>query len=83
MSVTRVNCDRPNTQCDFYYLQYVKQPVDLPDGRQLNTDSLLVLEGASPLLEPKRYISAYGFTECSILSRSTVHTCMLMGLTLN
>ena len=29
------------------------QPVDLPDGRQLNTDLLLVLEGASPLPEPK------------------------------
>ena len=33
-------------------IQY-KQPVDSPDRRQLNTDSLLVLEGASPLLEPK------------------------------
>ena len=28
------------------------------------------------------HISAYGFTEYSIPSRSTVHTCMLMGLTL-
>ena len=28
------------------------------------------------------HISAYGFTEYSIPSRSTVHTCMLMGLIL-